>query len=139
VVLSASKPDLPFQALSNGLYTGFLTADNALWRSFILDSATAADAPRRHGDPFPNPMRLQTDDALILPVDAAVGEIGDVLVVTSSFDRVLAGQYPVIAVQGSVGIRIPSQDLRKNASTGIHVVSAHVGGRDVQWKVLLVP
>jgi len=135
--LSSTVPAVPYQAFANGLRMGAEVPDPVHWRMEYLQRSVGSDAPRMMGDPFPNPLRLAADKDLFLPIQNPVGEAVEVLVLTSSMDRVLQGEYPVVARHGVNGVVLPAS-LLGGASSGVHFVTARASGKEYLWKVAVI-
>lgn len=138
-ILSATAPSVPYQTLANGLRVGLVASDLTDWRTFYLESSTSSDVPRMQAHPFPNPLRLATDDGLALPVEADVLDVAEVLFMTSSGDRAHVGKYSVISTQGETYAFIPSGELKARVASGVYTVVATVRGRVSQWTVAIIP
>ncbi len=138
VKVSTGSTGTPYQVLADGLRVGIAVTDAAEWRTDYFQASVIGDAPRMAGDPFPNPVVLSRDVQVFLPVEGvAIGQSAEVLVVSSSMNRVLQQDLPVVAGQGREGIIVPTS-LLKAASTGIHFVTARLAGKSYLWKVALI-
>jgi hypothetical protein len=139
VSVGFSLTDIPHRTLANGLSFGMAASDLSRWRSYVISASSRTDVHIANSDAFPNPVRLGLDEALVLPIRGDVGTRVEVSILTSGFRRVVAGSYVIMNAHGTIGVAIPSADLRGKIATGIHYVSAEIAGHDYLWKVLLIP
>ncbi len=138
IKVSTGNPGVPYQVLGDGLRVGISGTDTPNWRSEYFSASLRGDAPRMAGDPFPNPVVVNRDRQLFLPVDgAAVGQSAEVLMLSTSMNRVLQREFPVVADRGRSGIIVPT-DLLDGASSGVHFVTARIAGKAYLWKVAVI-
>ncbi|MFH0992306.1 MAG: MXAN_6640 family putative metalloprotease [bacterium] len=133
-----SNGDLPppFQKLSHGILAGYTVEKPDDWRMMYIESAKLNNAMTA-SDPAPNPLKLNSAQALILPI-SAVAKSGTVTFYSASLENVFSAEYPVVESFGKRYIQVPVGNLMGKLSSGIYFIHAKCFDTDYRWKLAVI-
>jgi hypothetical protein len=134
--LSASRPFVPYQVLSQGLYAGFSVIEPSQWRVVHLHLNQKTDA-KRLAELFPNPLRLSETTRLTLPVTTSCAD-ATVYFFSSSMDLLFSRSYSVMEYLGKQFVSVPVGDLRDKIGSGVCFVILECAETKQQWKVAVI-
>lgn len=137
IKLSLDNSKGAVQRLSYGAQGALFSTESSSWRIYYLSSKTLEDS-KRDLIPFPSPFRLSSSAYLTIPVDDLLAQQADVLLYSSSMDRVYSGTFPVRLSLGHAYATLPSQELRKSISSGVYFVVVKTEKTEQQWKVAII-
>ena len=137
LTLSRTEGKGAVQQLSNGFIMGFEGEPRDDWRTLYVGTASESNLNTRPL-PSPNPLRFREATALLLPADGSSPGPATVFVLSTTFDLVFSGSYPVADLFGSPTVSIPTRDIAGSVSSGIHFVFLKTAQREYRWKMAFV-
>ncbi len=123
--------------LSSGLQLKISVDTLSLWSSYLIQSSTQTDVPRRL-DAVPNPFRLAESPWLKLSVNQDKANTAEVFFFTSSFKLAYSGVLNVDNESGFRAIVVPTSEVKSKLSSGIYFIMAKTANSDYKWKVAVI-
>jgi len=74
----------------------------------------------------------------VLPAEGSLPGPARVFLLTTTFDLVFSGSYPISDLFGKQFVSVPTRDFAGNVSTGIHFVFLKTGQREYRWKMAII-
>jgi len=137
LTLAQSVEARALQKLANGLTMGFDAEPIEDWRTLYIGSASESNLILRTL-PSPNPLKVQEATTLVLPAEGSLPGPARVFLLTTTFDLVFSGSYPISDLFGKQFVSVPTRDFAGNVSTGIHFVFLKTGQREYRWKMAII-
>jgi len=135
--LSNSGSQGGIQFLADGSKGALIAEDFAKWRVMYLSGSSHSDI-KTQGIPYPNPVRPAIHPVLRLPLERLSSEPAEIVVLSSSLDRVFSGSYAVIESFGKPEIHFPINDVAGRIASGVHFIIVRVDQKEYRWKVAFI-